>query len=209
MFSLCVCPPALARPALFKSTLPQTPLRFASSAPWRRVRPFALPTSKKTKTQTFLKIRKMRTFRIFRFCPFEFLRKASLQLSRIWASAFHFSENTDVPDFPFFLARFVFRGKRRLVFCWCVSSLARPNWRGPPLTPLGLPLGDWRHCRSGRVWEERTSGRHPGVGNTERWDRARRSSKQREKESKPKACQPPGCQPRLRSSQLIPFVWKS
>ena len=122
-------------------------------------------------------------------------------MSRIWASAFHFSENTDVPDFPFFLARFVFRGKRRLVFCWCVSSLARPNWRGPPLTPLGLPLGDWRHCRSGRVWEERTSGRHPGVGNTERWDRARRSSKQREKESKPKACQPPGCQPRLRSSQ--------
>ena len=150
----------------------------------------------------FLKIRKMRTFRIFRFCPFEFLRKASLQLSRIWASAFHLSENTDVPYFQFFcLARSVFRGKRRLVFCWCVSSLARPNWRGPPLTPLGLPLGDWRHCRSGRVWEERTSGRHPGVGNTERWDRARRSSKQREKESKPKACQPPGCQPRLRSSQ--------
>ena len=147
--------------------------------------------ARKRKRTRFLKIRKMRTFRIFRFCPFEFLRKASLQLSRIWASAFHFSENTDVPDFPGVFCGRCFFGENLASF----FAGAFSRWRGqsgvnPPSPRSSCPLGDWRHCRSGRVWEERTSGRHPGVGNTERWDRARRSSKKREKSQSQKIANP-------------------
>ena len=124
-FSLCVCPPALARPALFKFTLPQTPLRFASSAPWRRVRPFALPTSKKTKTQTFLKIRKMRTFRIFRFCPFDFCGKQVCKCLAFGRPHFIFRKIRTFRIFRFFWRALFFVENA----AWSFAG-AFPRWRG-------------------------------------------------------------------------------